>query len=104
MQYDGTRYRGWQSLGDTEQTIQGKLQNVLARLNGGPVAVIGSGRTDAGVHASGQTANFCLSEAWEEDALRAELNRYLPEDIAVLRRRAFSQPLSGKEQNVPLPD
>lgn len=98
LQYDGTRYRGWQSLGDTEQTIQGKLQNVLARLNGGPVAVIGSGRTDAGVHASGQTANFCLSEAWEEDVLRAELNRYLPEDIAVLRAERVGERFHSRYQ------
>ena len=49
--YDGTRYKGWQVLRDTDATIQGKLQKVLESLAGHPVEVIGSGRTDAGVHA-----------------------------------------------------
>lgn len=84
LQYDGTRYRGWQSLKDTGETIQGKLTEVLSRLDGSEVAVIGSGRTDAGVHARGQVANFFLTRKWEEERLRDELNRYLPEDIAVL--------------------
>ena len=48
VQYDGTRYKGWQVQKATEATIQGKLQNVLSKLAGHPVEVIGSGRTDAG--------------------------------------------------------
>lgn len=83
IQYDGSRYQGWQSQKSTENTIQGKLETVLAVMTGYPVDVIGSGRTDAGVHAHGQTANFHLHEAWEEEAVRDYLNRYLPADIAV---------------------
>lgn len=49
IQYDGTRYRGWQVQGNTPQTIQGKLEAVLSRLAGEPVELHGSGRTDAGV-------------------------------------------------------
>ena len=49
--YDGTRYKGWQVQSKTEETIQGKLQKVLEGLCGHKVEVIGSGRTDAGVHA-----------------------------------------------------
>ena len=56
VSYDGTRYKGWQVLKSTDATIQGKLQMVLSALAGHPVEVIGSGRTDAGVHAIGQVA------------------------------------------------
>ena len=56
--YDGTRYKGWQVQKSTDDTIQGKLQHVLSTLAGKPVEVIGSGRTDAGVHAVGQVASF----------------------------------------------
>lgn len=83
IQYDGTRYRGWQSLSDTDATIQGKLETVLSQMTGEEVAVIGSGRTDAGVHAIGQVANFHLQGMFDEHALLTDLNRYLPEDIAV---------------------
>lgn len=83
IQYDGTRYRGWQSLGDTDATIQGKLEGVLSKITGEEVAVIGSGRTDAGVHALGQVANFHLKGEFAQEALLLQLNRYLPEDIAV---------------------
>ena len=58
IQYDGTRYKGWQSQEHTEQTIQGKLTRVLERMLGEEIDLQGSGRTDAGVHAAGQTANF----------------------------------------------
>ena len=57
LAYDGTRYNGWQRQGNTDRTIQGKLEAVLTELAGGPVEVQGSGRTDRGVHAEGQTAN-----------------------------------------------
>lgn len=58
IQYDGTRYSGWQKQGNTDQTIQGKLEAIAAKLTGIPTDVNGSGRTDAGVHALGQIANF----------------------------------------------
>lgn len=85
IQYDGTRYRGWQSLNSTEETIQGKLTAVLSQLAGEEVQVIGSGRTDAGVHARGQVANFHMEGTHTPDEILTYLNRYLPEDIAVSR-------------------
>lgn len=65
LSYDGTRYDGWQKQGNTDRTIQGKLEAVLEKLEGSPVEVHGSGRTDAGVHAEGQVANFHLAKSME---------------------------------------
>ena len=67
IQYEGTRYDGWQKQGNTENTIQGKLEKVLARMTGFPVEVHGSGRTDAGVHAMGQVSNFHLPDGWKPE-------------------------------------
>lgn len=81
--YDGTRYRGWQRLPGVEGTIQGKLETALSRILQEPITVSGSGRTDAGVHAAHQIANFhCESPKSCEDILH-ELRRYLPEDIGI---------------------
>lgn len=84
IQYDGTRYEGWQRLGNTDNTIQGKLEAVLSRLTGTSVEVHGAGRTDAGVHALGQTASVRLPADQPPEQLMAYLNQYLPEDIAVV--------------------
>ena len=81
--YDGTRYRGWQRLPGREDTFQGKLETALSRILAQPIEVSGSGRTDAGVHALGQVANFhCDSGLSAEEILR-QLRRYLPEDIGI---------------------
>ena len=81
--YDGTRYWGWQRLPEKERTIQGKLETVLSRILDEPIEVSGSGRTDAGVHARGQVANFhCRSTLPAQEILTA-LRRYLPEDIGI---------------------
>lgn len=81
--YDGTRYRGWQRLPGREDTIQGKLETALTRILGEPIQVSGSGRTDAGVHAKGQVANFhCESTLGCGEILEA-LRRYLPEDMGI---------------------
>ena len=84
IQYEGTRYRGWQIQGNTEHTIQGKLEALLSRMEGAPVEVHGSGRTDAGVHAAGQVISFRCSRGGSAEAIRDYMNRYLPEDMAVL--------------------
>ncbi len=81
--YDGTKYRGWQVLGDSDLTIQGKLQDLLGKLTGQPVEVIGSGRTDAGVHAACQVANFHVDNQFSKEAIMEAFERYLTEDIAV---------------------
>lgn len=83
IQYEGTRYQGWQKLGGKEQTIQGKLEEVLARMTAEEVTLIGSGRTDAGVHAKMQVANAHFTTTLSEQEIMDYVNRYLPEDIAV---------------------
>lgn len=83
IQYDGTRYKGWQVQNSTDMTIQGKLQDVLSVMTGQEVEVIGSGRTDAGVHAYGQVANFHVPAHFRAQEVMDYLNHYLPMDIAV---------------------
>lgn len=90
LQYEGTRYDGWQKQGNTDNTIQGKLENILTKMAGYEVEIHGSGRTDAGVHAMGQVANFHLQEDMDPEQVKAYLNRYLPEDIAVLKAERAS--------------
>ena len=84
LAYDGGRYKGWQRLGNTDNTVQGKLEAVLSRMLGAPAEVIGSGRTDAGVHAMGQVANFHGETAMSCGEILTYLRAYLPEDIGVL--------------------
>lgn len=83
--YDGSRFRGWQRQPDTELTIQGVLERELAKIVGYEVEVNGSGRTDGGVHARGQTASVILSGKVEEGKILSMLNEHLPEDIRILR-------------------
>ena len=81
--YDGTRYRGWQRLPGKDDTIQGKLETCLSRILGEDIEISGSGRTDAGVHAKHQIANFHTESAMSCEQLLTELRRYLPEDIGI---------------------
>lgn len=86
LEYDGSRYDGWQKQGNTDNTIQGKLEAILEKWAGESIEIHGSGRTDAGVHAKGQVANFHVDAKvcrHAEDA-KEYLNRYLPEDVRVL--------------------
>jgi len=86
LEYDGSRYDGWQKQGNTDNTIQGKLETILLKWTGENIEIHGSGRTDAGVHARGQVANFHVDSKICPDAKTAMeyLNRYLPEDIRIL--------------------
>ncbi|OUP64074.1 tRNA pseudouridine(38-40) synthase TruA [Pseudoflavonifractor sp. An176] len=84
IQYDGTRYDGWQRQGNTDNTLQGRLEGVLSRMVGKPVEIQGAGRTDAGVHAQGQVASVHLPEGYTPQEVQNYLNRYLPEDVAVV--------------------
>ncbi len=81
--YDGTRYRGWQRLGNREDTVQGKLETALSRILQEEIELNGSGRTDAGVHAQGQVANFHCESAIPTEEILFALRRYLPEDIGI---------------------
>lgn len=86
IQYDGTRYSGWQRQGNTGNTIENKLCEVLSKMifNRYDVEIHGSGRTDAGVHAKGQKANVKLSTDYTEEEIKTYMNKYLPADISVL--------------------
>ena len=88
--YDGTRYRGWQRLPGTDNTIQGKLEQTLSRILGEQVEVTGSGRTDAGVHAKCQVVNFHCDSVMTCQELLSQLRRYLPEDIGIYSCRDVS--------------
>lgn len=83
LQYEGTRYQGWQRQISSENTIQGRLETLLGRMCGEPVELSASGRTDAGVHALGQVANFRTNCPMPTGEMLQYINRYLPEDIAV---------------------
>jgi tRNA pseudouridine38-40 synthase len=82
VSYDGTEFHGWQ-VQPGLATIQSVLETVLAEIEGAPVKVSGSGRTDAGVHALAQVAAFSLENPIPADNLRRAINRLLPRDIRV---------------------
>ncbi|MCI8318760.1 MAG: tRNA pseudouridine(38-40) synthase TruA [Lachnospiraceae bacterium] len=87
LAYDGTRYNGWQRQGNTSDTIQEKLENILEHLYGEPVEIHGSGRTDAGVHALRQVANYHVPRMLSRfscQEIQTYFNQYLPLDIRVL--------------------
>ena len=88
--YDGTRYNGWQRQTSHDNTIQGKLETALSRILGEPIEVSASGRTDTGVHARGQVANFHTGSGMECGEILAELRKYLPEDIGIYSCREVS--------------
>lgn len=82
LHYDGSGFSGWQRQPE-QRTVQGVLEQALERLCGKPSAALGSGRTDAGVHARGQAVGVRVPEKWTPDALRRALNAILPEDVWV---------------------
>ncbi len=90
IQYEGTRYKGWQRLKTTEATIQSKIETVLTRLLGESIEIQGSGRTDAGVHARKQFASFKTQSNMAADVMMHEMNQYLPEDIVITSLTASS--------------
>jgi tRNA pseudouridine38-40 synthase len=83
VSYDGTEFHGWQ-VQPGLPTIQSVLETVLAEIEGAPVKIAGSGRTDAGVHALAQVAAFTLANPIPVDNLRKAINRLLPRDIRVI--------------------
>ncbi len=86
MAYDGTAYHGWQ-VQPGLPTIQAEIERVVGQIEGAPVAVEGSGRTDAGVHALAQVAAFSLTNPIPDDNLLRAMNRLLPHDIRILSAR-----------------
>ncbi len=89
--YEGTRYRGWQRLPGSDNTIQGKLEAALSRILEEPIEITGSGRTDAGTHARYQVANFHCNSTMPSSEILCQLRRYLPEDIGIYSCRDVSQ-------------
>jgi tRNA pseudouridine38-40 synthase len=82
LHYDGSGFSGWQRQPE-QRTVQGVVEQALERLCGQPTAALGSGRTDAGVHARGQAVGVRVPEKWTPDVLRRALNAMLPEDVWV---------------------
>ena len=69
IQYEGTKYQGWQRQESTGNTIQGKFEAILSKMTDSKVQIDGSGRTDAGVHAYGQVANFKIDTKMSADEM-----------------------------------
>ncbi len=85
IQYDGTDFHGWQ-VQENDRTIQGELERVIGMLTDCTVAVVGSGRTDAGVHAEGQVANVKLPTAkFTPEKLKQAINGNMWRDIRILK-------------------
>ncbi len=84
IQYDGGRYRGWQRQEEEQDTIQRRIERVIRRQYGMDIRIRGAGRTDAGVHARGQVANFHMDREVPAEEIRDRLNEYLPEDIRIM--------------------
>lgn len=86
IEYDGSRYNGWQKQKNSKAvTIQEKIEDVLEKMEGEKIEVIGAARTEAGVHAYGQIANFKTNTSMKLYEIKYYLNRYLPQDIAILQ-------------------
>mgnify|MGYP000142152446 CR=1 FL=1 len=86
VSYDGKNYQGWQRQSTTGNTIQGILEGSLSDAVGYPVRIHGSGRTDAGVHALGQTASFEVSRKLDEENILLSLQENLPGYLCVQDR------------------
>jgi tRNA pseudouridine38-40 synthase len=83
VEYDGTSFSGWQRL-ESRPTVQAELERAAHRVTGERLRVLGAGRTDAGVHALGQVANFKTASLLAADRLPAALNAYLPDTVRVV--------------------
>lgn len=115
LAYDGTDFSGWQRLGGGARTVQKTLEDALSGLLGERINVVGSGRTDAGVHADGQAANFWTQSALDPATIAARLNDVLPPDLACVgareavpafhaRYRAVAKTYSYRFHDGPYPD
>lgn len=93
LQYDGTRYLGWQrpQKDGHEKTVSYKLASVLNKMTGEEITLHVGAKTEAGVHAASQTVSFQTNCAISPEQFYTELNRYLPQDIAVLNASAASE-------------
>ncbi len=83
IEFDGSRYKGWQKQKETDLTIQGKIEAVLSKMTGEEILLVGCGRTDSGVHAENYVANFHTKSTFNCQAMSYYLYEFLPEDIVV---------------------
>ncbi len=94
--YDGTEFCGWQ-VQPNGRSVQGAIEAALAKIGLRDTAVIGAGRTDAGVHALGQVATFQTDSKIPLRAFDAGLNTNLPEDVRILRAAEWPRPLHARK-------
>lgn len=99
LEYEGTAYRGFQ-IQPNGPTVQGRLNEALAALTGGPVRTIGAGRTDAGAHARGQVVSFTSDSMLPTAVFVSGLNAHLPEDIAVQSCREVASDFDARRSAV----
>ena len=85
IEYDGTNFNGWQIQGHDQRTVQGEIEKVLHRIFKTQTRLIGSGRTDSGVHAKGQVAHFKADSSLQPIRILKAINTYLPEDVSVVK-------------------
>ncbi len=86
LHYDGTDFLGWQ-VQPEGRTVQGVVQAALEKITGAPRNLVGAGRTDRGVHATGQVAAVTLPRRWSPVELRRALNALLPDDVWIASTR-----------------
>ncbi len=86
LEYCGTNFEGWQ-IQARGRTVQGVIRDCLGKFTKEEINLIGSGRTDSGVHALGQYANFIISKEIKAPEIKYKLNKMLPDDIVVLSCR-----------------
>ena len=96
LAYDGTDFSGWQ-IQCSQRTVQGVLEDVLKNIHGCRIPVIGAGRTDSGVHARGQVANFVIDIASiPAEKYKEALNSNLPQDLRVIRSREVDRDFNAR--------
>lgn len=96
IEYDGTDYVGWQRQANG-LSVQEVIERGLAKLDAGPVGLRGAGRTDSGVHATGQVGHVTLARVWRTDVLRDALNAHMrPERVAILATEAVSDDFDAR--------
>lgn len=90
LHYDGSGFAGWQ-VQPAKRTVQGELEGALTRLTRAPASVIAAGRTDSGVHATGQVVSATVPVKWDAEELQRALNAVLPRDIWVAEAAAVDE-------------
>ena len=98
IEYDGTRYLGWQ-VQPEGSTLQGVLEEKLCSLTGEKIDLLGSGRTDAGVHALGQVAHFETKSQLDAQTIQRALNSLLPSDIVIQKVEEVNEGFHARKQS-----